>query len=141
MTRSRQDSNPGSYDLCQCRDNPWSSRGSAVALTTARIIRRCYATEIGHDSRGLGHRPLTTRAQVKARPTPHPASAPKLDPDTPKSQAGAGPGPLAGVRIIELGQLLAGPFTGRLLGDLGAEIIKVEPPGPARPDARWGHAR
>ena len=45
----------------------------------------------------------------------------------------SGPGPLAGVRVIELGMLLAGPFTGRLLGDLGAEIIKVEPPGQPDP--------
>jgi formyl-CoA transferase len=50
-------------------------------------------------------------------------------------------GPLAGVRLIELGQLLAGPFTGRLLGDLGAEIIKIEAPG--QPDAirDWGKAK
>ncbi|HEY5429096.1 MAG TPA: CoA transferase [Solirubrobacteraceae bacterium] len=53
----------------------------------------------------------------------------------------AGPGALAGVRIIELGQLLAGPFTGRLLGDLGAEIIKVEAPGQPDPMRDWGHAR
>jgi formyl-CoA transferase len=52
-----------------------------------------------------------------------------------------GPGPLAGVRIIELGQLLAGPFTGRLLGDLGADIIKVESPGQPDPMRDWGHAR
>ena len=38
-------------------------------------------------------------------------------------------GALAGVRVIELGMLLAGPFAGRLLGDMGAEIIKVEPVG------------
>jgi formyl-CoA transferase len=50
-------------------------------------------------------------------------------------------GPLSGVRVIELGQLLAGPFTGRLLGDLGAEIIKVEPPGQPDPMRDWGHAR
>ncbi|PKM22303.1 MAG: carnitine dehydratase [Gammaproteobacteria bacterium HGW-Gammaproteobacteria-14] len=37
--------------------------------------------------------------------------------------------PLAGIRVIELGQLLAGPFTGTLLGYFGAEVIKVEPPG------------
>jgi succinyl-CoA---D-citramalate CoA-transferase len=36
-------------------------------------------------------------------------------------------GPLEGVRIVELGQLLAGSFTGRLLGDMGAEIIKAGP--------------
>ncbi len=52
-----------------------------------------------------------------------------------------GPGPLAGVRVIELGQLLAGPFTGRLLGDMGAEIIKVEPPGQPDPIRDWGKAR
>ena len=53
----------------------------------------------------------------------------------------AGPGPLAGVRVIELGMLLAGPFTGRLLGDMGAEIIKVEPPGQPDPLREWGQAR
>lgn len=37
--------------------------------------------------------------------------------------------PLAGIRVIELGQLLAGPFTGTLLGYFGAEVIKIEPPG------------
>jgi formyl-CoA transferase len=53
----------------------------------------------------------------------------------------SGPGPLAGVRVIELGMLLAGPFTGRLLGDMGAEIIKVEPPGQPDPIRAWGQAR
>ena len=53
----------------------------------------------------------------------------------------SGPGPLAGVRVIELGMLLAGPFTGRLLGDMGAEIIKVEPPGQPDPIRDWGKAR
>ena len=38
-------------------------------------------------------------------------------------------GGLAGVRVVEMGQLLAGPFCGQLLGDFGAEVIKVEPPG------------
>jgi formyl-CoA transferase len=53
----------------------------------------------------------------------------------------AGPGPLAGIRVVELGMLLAGPFTGRLLGDMGAEIIKVEPPGKPDPLREWGKAR
>ena len=53
----------------------------------------------------------------------------------------SGPGPLAGVRVIELGMLLAGPFTGRLLGDMGAEIVKVEPPGQPDPLREWGKAR
>jgi formyl-CoA transferase len=51
------------------------------------------------------------------------------------------PGPLAGVRVVELGQLLAGPFTGRLLGDMGAEVIKVEAPGQPDPIRDWGKAR
>jgi crotonobetainyl-CoA:carnitine CoA-transferase CaiB-like acyl-CoA transferase len=56
-------------------------------------------------------------------------------------QATGGSGPLVGVRVVELGQLLAGPFTGRLLGDMGAEIVKVEAPG--QPDAirDWGKAK
>ncbi len=56
-------------------------------------------------------------------------------------RAGDGPGPLSGVRVIELGMLLAGPFTGRLLGDMGAEIIKIEPPGQPDPLREWGQAR
>ncbi|HEX6763436.1 MAG TPA: CoA transferase [Gaiellaceae bacterium] len=53
----------------------------------------------------------------------------------------SGPGPLAGVRLVELGMLLAGPFAGRLLGDMGADVIKVEPPGKPDPLRNWGHAR
>lgn len=53
----------------------------------------------------------------------------------------AGPGnsgPLSGVRVIELGTLLAGPFAGRMLADFGAEVIKVEPPGRGDPLRDWG---
>ncbi len=50
-------------------------------------------------------------------------------------------GPLAGVRVIEMGQLLAGPFTGSRLADFGAEVIKVETPGGGDPMREWGHHR
>ncbi len=48
---------------------------------------------------------------------------------------------LEGVRVVEMGMLLAGPFCGQLLGDLGAEVIKVEPPGTGDPMRRWGHRK
>lgn len=50
-------------------------------------------------------------------------------------------GPLLGVRVLELGSLLAGPYAGRLLGDFGAEIIKAEPPGVGDPLREWGPDR
>lgn len=45
--------------------------------------------------------------------------------------------PLEGVRVIEMGQLIAGPFAGCLLGYFGAEVIKVEPPGTGDPLRGW----
>ena len=48
--------------------------------------------------------------------------------------------PLAGLRVVELGQLLAGPFTGTILGYFGAEVIKVEPPT-GDPVRQWREVR
>ena len=45
--------------------------------------------------------------------------------------------PLDGIRVLEVGQLLAGPFAGSILGYFGAEIIKVEPPGSGDPLRQW----
>lgn len=45
--------------------------------------------------------------------------------------------PLSGIRVIEVGQLLAGPFTGTMLAYYGAEVIKVEPPGAGDPIRQW----
>ncbi len=50
-------------------------------------------------------------------------------------------GPLVGVRVLELGSMLAGPFCGQLLADLGAEVIKVEPPGRGDSMRVMGRAR
>lgn len=47
-------------------------------------------------------------------------------------------GPLTNLRAIELGQLIAGPFCGQLLADMGADVIKVEPPGKGDPMREWG---
>ena len=48
------------------------------------------------------------------------------------------PGALRDIRVVELGQLLAGPFCGQLLGDMGADVIKVEPPVTGDPMREWG---
>lgn len=47
-------------------------------------------------------------------------------------------GPLAGIKVVEMGQLIAGPFCGQLLGDMGADVIKLEPPGQGDPMRVWG---
>lgn len=52
--------------------------------------------------------------------------------------SGQSAGPLAGVRVVEMGQLLAGPFCGQLLGDLGADVVKIEDPAKGDPLRQWG---
>ena len=47
------------------------------------------------------------------------------------------PRALAGVRVIEMGQLIAGPFAGKTLGEFGADVIKIEPPGAGDPLRNW----
>jgi len=46
--------------------------------------------------------------------------------------------PLSGMRVIEMGQLIAGPFCAQLLGDFGADVIKIEAPGQPDPARNWG---
>ncbi|MFZ8885650.1 MAG: CaiB/BaiF CoA transferase family protein [Steroidobacteraceae bacterium] len=50
-------------------------------------------------------------------------------------------GPLSDLRVIEMGTLLAGPFCGQVLGDMGAEVIKVEPPNQGDPMRVWGRQK
>ncbi|MDA8107185.1 MAG: CaiB/BaiF CoA-transferase family protein [Betaproteobacteria bacterium] len=52
-----------------------------------------------------------------------------------------GAGPLAGVRVLELGSLIAGPFCAKTLADFGAEVVKIEPPGDGDPLRRWRRMR
>lgn len=50
-------------------------------------------------------------------------------------------GPLGGLRVVEFGQLLAGPYVGTLLGDFGADVVKVEPPPRGDAMRDWGRLR
>jgi len=52
-----------------------------------------------------------------------------------------GLGPLEGLRVVEMGQLIAGPFCGQILGDLGADVIKLEDPSKGDPMRQWGRIR
>lgn len=57
-----------------------------------------------------------------------------------RSDPGNVTGALDGIRVLELGTLISGPFAGRLLGDMGAEVIKIELPGTPDPLRTWGQA-
>jgi len=67
------------------------------------------------------------------------SSEPGAKPDPkPGLKAGPKPGPLAGLRVLELARILAGPWAGQLLADLGADVIKVERNGPGDDTRAWG---
>ena len=57
-----------------------------------------------------------------------------------RSDPGNVTGALDGIRVLELGTLISGPFAGRLLGDMGAEVLKIELPSSPDPLRTWGQA-
>lgn len=52
---------------------------------------------------------------------------------------GQNTGALKGLKVVELGQLIAGPFCGQLMGDMGADVVKIEAPGTGDPMRQWGN--
>jgi formyl-CoA transferase len=61
----------------------------------------------------------------------------ETQPSPPQTTQTPGIRPLSGLKVIELGQLIAGPFAGKTLADFGADIIKIEPPGAGDPLRQW----
>jgi formyl-CoA transferase len=64
-----------------------------------------------------------------------------MPPSPPKTFADFSAGPLTGLRVVEMGQLIAGPFCAQLMGDFGAEVIKIEDPGKGDPMRDWGQVK
>ena len=90
-------------------------------------------------------RSVTSRKQRGRPPPPVVRCAatgphPRLARCDPGNKAGSRGGTLSGIRVVELGQVIAGPFCADMLGDLGAEVVKVEPPGKGDVLRQWGHA-
>src|SRR5687767_13088552 len=73
------------------------------------------------------------------RMRPCSATLPRVSavPPTPVSRPAGGPRPLDGVRVLELGQLMAGPWAGAILAYFGADVVKVEPPQGGDPVRTW----
>ena len=63
--------------------------------------------------------------------------APGDDSTVPPASAGA----LAGVRVVEMGALIAGPFCAKVLGEFGADVVKIEPPGQGDPLRKWRYLK
>ncbi len=51
------------------------------------------------------------------------------------------PGALAGLKVLEMGALIAGPFCAKLLGEFGADVVKIEPPGQGDPLRKWRYLK
>ncbi|PPQ76350.1 hypothetical protein CVT24_008119 [Panaeolus cyanescens] len=100
------------------------------------LSRSCRARGIHHHSHNLNHALKITFSCSKRHSHSHnptTSNDTSINNDTtPEPDL-----PLKGIRVLELGQLIAGPFAGQLLGQFGAEIIKIEPPTTGDPLRTW----
>lgn len=109
-------------DIVDSLINEWMA-----TKTTAEAVERLEQAAIP-----IG--PAVSVAELMRRGNPIPCRRSRAKPSASAVQRGDGPKdipnpPCKGIRVIEVGPFTAGPLTGRLLSNLGAEVIKVEPPG------------
>ena len=115
-----------------------SEVGSRVESRARRLIReRLEKLEATLEKRDVVQRlnaleAIVTDQQLRSESPDRTGSAMTATTANPRGRSAAD------IRVIELGQLIAGPFCGQLLGDLGAEVIKLEPPGVGDAMRDWG---
>src|SRR5699024_12569984 len=110
-------------DPCLLDRATWAVSEPPAAACPVAI--RCTRVSVSHEA------PRTPRLRATGK-GPHMQNGTADGPSAKASSAKASPHALDGVRVVELGTLIAGPFAGRIMADFGATVIKVE--NPSRPD-------
>ena len=108
-------------EILQAAPGPDAPHIVDISLPDGGTKRRCES--MLQLSRTPGRSPRTVRAVATGGGMPHHRAPRPTAPRSPPAR------PLDGVRVIQLGPFTAGPLAGRFLADLGADVIKVEPPG------------
>jgi len=106
--------------------------GGEVCITSSPVLQSLTDNPFAKREAYLGHRSIVGFAGVGHALRHEPSrTGVAMSQQTEKSL------PLQGLKVIEMGQLIAGPFASKLLGEFGAEVIKIEPPKVGDPLRKW----